>query len=1246
MFANTGRTGCRILLVLFLASPAMAITDTPGGEPCVPGRAAVVDAATPVTAAEALPNPILFVTQVPLPSDFTTVASVFGNHQGPVAMAPRGGDLYILYPDGTLKNLTQAAGYGMDGFQGATSIAVREPAVHWSGTKALFSMIIGAPVQQYVWETYTWQLYEITGLGKNDTPVITKVPHQPEGFNNVAPLYGTDERILFTSDRPRSGELHLYPQLDEYEEAPTVTGLWSLDPSSSDLRLLNHSPSGVFSPTLDSYGRVVFTRWDHLQRDQQADADFENDVYGTFNYASESATAVRLDSRAEVFPEPRSSRLDLLQGTNLAGHSLNHFFPWQIREDGTEEETLNHIGRHELHSYFNLSLTDDPNLTEFIFGGVPRTNPRSINNMLQIKEDPTRPGTYVAIDAPEFYTHAAGQIISLTAPPEQPADQVTVTYVTHRDTAGVTDGTPSANHSGFYRNPLPLSSGQIIAAHTAETRADANEGTRANPLSRYDFRMKTLKVSGSVFVADQPLTQGISKSISYWDPDVLVSYNGLLWELDPVEVRARTKPAVATSGLEPPEQAVFTEEGVDLSVFRSYMRQNGLSLIVSRNITTRDVADRQQPFNLRVPGSSTQTIGASGKVYDVPFLQLFQADQIRGLGGTEQPRAGRRVLAQLLHEPAVKNPPLATGPAASVKVAADGSAAAFVPSHRATTWQLTDGAGTGVVRERYWLTFQPGEIRLCTSCHGLNSKDQANGTRPENKPEALRELLRYWKSCPGPATAVSPAPGATGYVGGTLTWSDPGSSYFDVYFDTVNPPEKKITSTTYSSAKIPVYFPNQTYYWRVVACGLTPSNVFSFTTGACPWTGSAPQLLTPANNSPGAGTQLDLTWQAVPGAAHYAVYLGTADPPVVLYRDVSAPSTSLSVRVNPGSTYFWRVVAYPGCSSSAAVSSPTLKFTTGPGSAYLWGISPGFVNRWVGGTFQITGSGLSGKGFFTDRLGQDAGALNVSSASDSLVTVGLSARPSAAAGRYDIGVLDPIRGEAGRLNGVLAVRAFTDVTESEFYFESSDRITTVGVMEADFDSLTEGPQFAPSTTVTRAEMADYLAKAYQWWRSGSTALPPATCVPSGAGSTDFPDVPCSHPRWLPIHWIKQWGVTSGAPCPQGVCFLPANSLTRGEMVTFLERLKQGSLLANLLVTAGETDPGCAQPWPTCSGWTDPGMQTAQWPRREVNVAFSDRLTAGCAGSPGNGLTMCVLNNVTRGEIGEFLARVIGLVPNP
>ena len=53
-------------------------------------------------------NPILFVTQVPIPGDFTTIGSVFGNHRGSLASVGRGGDLYIRYADGSLKNLTAA----------------------------------------------------------------------------------------------------------------------------------------------------------------------------------------------------------------------------------------------------------------------------------------------------------------------------------------------------------------------------------------------------------------------------------------------------------------------------------------------------------------------------------------------------------------------------------------------------------------------------------------------------------------------------------------------------------------------------------------------------------------------------------------------------------------------------------------------------------------------------------------------------------------------------------------------------------------------------------------------------------------------------------------------------------------------------------------------------------------------------------------------------------------------------------
>jgi len=37
----------------------------------------------------------------------------------------------------------------------------------------------------------------------------------------------------------------------------------------------------------------------------------------------------------------------------------------------------------------------------------------------------------------------------------------------------------------------------------------------------------------------------------------------------------------------------------------------------------------------------------------------------------------------------------------------DGSQAAFLPARRAMTHQLTDTNGAPVVRERYWITYQP-----------------------------------------------------------------------------------------------------------------------------------------------------------------------------------------------------------------------------------------------------------------------------------------------------------------------------------------------------------------------------------------------------------------------------------------------------------------------------------------------------------------------------------------------------------
>ena len=704
-------------------------------------------------------NPILFVTQVPVVSDFLTIGSTFGSHDGSPRAVARGGDLWIRYPDGSLRNLTAAAGFGAPaGFQGANAIAVREPCVHWNGTRAVFSMVVGAPSAPSSAD-FRWQIYEVTGLGLTDTPVITRVLGQPLLRNNVSPCYASDGRILFTSDRPRNGAAHLYPQLDEYEEAPTNTGIWSLDPTSGALFLMNHSPSGAFDPIVDRYGRVVFTRWDHLERDQQGDLDRMGlGNYQVFNWSDESAGAVNTGSKEEVFPEPRIQWIDYVNQhpgyggplagyePHLVGNAFNHFQLWTLNQDGTVEETLNHIGRHELFDFVDENRSDDANVIDHVGFDPWVSNHGPISAFHQVREDPLVPGSYWGIDCREFDTHASGQIVRITGTPSLNANEMVVTYVTHRDTQAPTL-TPGPNHSGLYRSPLPLGDGQKIAVHTANTKKEQNLGTPTAPRSRYDFRLKELVLAANGhLVAGRALTGGIRKRVQYYDPFTLVTHDGLLWELDPVEVVARAVPPLtAEPVLAAPELQALAAEGVQASALRQYLEQNGLALIVSRNVTRRDKNDRQQPFNLRVPGGA-QTLGASGWIYDVAYLRLFQGDQIRGLvNGLSSAAGGRRVLAQPQHELAADNPPSA-GPSGSVTLGLDGSMAALVPARRALSWQLTDPAGTPVVNERYWISFQPGEIRTCVSCHGQNELDQADQPPPTNSPQALRTLLQHLKT--------------------------------------------------------------------------------------------------------------------------------------------------------------------------------------------------------------------------------------------------------------------------------------------------------------------------------------------------------------------------------------------------------------------------------------------------------------------------------------------------------------------
>lgn len=689
------------------------------------------------------PNPILFVTQFPIGIDFGAIGSTFSNHRADVDLVGRGGDLYIRYADGTLRNLTREAGFGSGAvIQGADAIAVRDPHVHWSGTRAVFSMVVGGqPQASPATFNFYWQLYEVSGLGAGQVAQIVKVPNQPAGYNNVMPAYASDGQIIFVSDRPRTGEPHLHPLMDEYESARTNTGLWKLNPATASLQLLQFSPSGSFDPFVDSFGRVVFTRWDHLMRDQQ---NYPGAFYPAFNYSSDAADSVPTDSNVELFPEPRED------SPSLNRFTINHFFPWQVNQDGTQEETLNHLGRQELHRYFTRSFTDDPNLRDFEYSVSGRTNTREAFNYLYLHEDITHPGRYYSVDAPEFQTLGSGQIVRFDAPPTTNPDDVVLEFVTHYDTRQ-TDSTP--NHSGHYRNPVVLTDGSLIASHSPRHGV---AGFDPDGTSNYDFRLRKLVTQDSYQVAGPALTgtAGMVRNITFYAGDRVVSYNGPFWEMGAVEVVARPAPPETGHGTAMPERAAYATADVDEQRFREDLQRRGLAVVVVRDVTMRDDAERQQPFNLRVAGTTWQNPpNPVGRVYDVAHFQLFQGDQIRGLrqasgSGVLQ---GRRVLAQPMHDVAAMalNVPNPGGPEGSVRIAADGSAAAFVPAGRALAWQSTASDATPVVRERYWITTQPGEVRACDGCHGVNRVAHGGAPPSTQTAQAFVELLGRWKQVNG-----------------------------------------------------------------------------------------------------------------------------------------------------------------------------------------------------------------------------------------------------------------------------------------------------------------------------------------------------------------------------------------------------------------------------------------------------------------------------------------------------------------
>ena len=474
-------------------------------------------------------------------------------------------------------------------------------------------------------------------------------------------------------------------------------------------------------------GRVRIGPNDHLQRDQQGDNAVAASNYEPLTWASEAdGTPSSEWQGAEVYPEPRVDS-DPAYDSAVSTHGFNQFFPWEINEDGTSEETLNHVGRHELGgSYSAGSFVGDPNLKDSVPESDHANRERLSANagLFEIREDAAHPGTFYAVYAPEFYTAAGGAIFRFEAIDHGNPDSIVLERL---------------SESGQWRNPAPMPDGSLVASYTAEDGSAVNAGTVEAPSWNYAYRL--YQVDPAAIAPAAPLTASATRELEWWSPDVLVRWSGTLWELDAVAVAPRERPARRATPLPDPEREAFRAAGVDPDAFQQWMRERDLALIVSRNVTQRDRADVFQPYNLRVPGG-VESRGAEGAMYDVGWLQMFQADQVRGYGSVDAPGVGRRALARPMHGAGTI---ASGGPEGSVAVGLDGSVAALVPARRALSWQLTDPSGSAVVRERNWVSLAAGEIRACPACHGINTASQTGDAQPENTPSALTDLLRAWQ---------------------------------------------------------------------------------------------------------------------------------------------------------------------------------------------------------------------------------------------------------------------------------------------------------------------------------------------------------------------------------------------------------------------------------------------------------------------------------------------------------------------
>ncbi|WP_129409098.1 fibronectin type III domain-containing protein [Marinitoga lauensis] len=235
-----------------------------------------------------------------------------------------------------------------------------------------------------------------------------------------------------------------------------------------------------------------------------------------------------------------------------------------------------------------------------------------------------------------------------------------------------------------------------------------------------------------------------------------------------------------------------------------------------------------------------------------------------------------------------------------------------------------DGYLYGIYGETQFLRNSPWPISLGDKKHTGNINK--NIIMPSNRPP-----LKPYNPYPQNKSEI-----ALSNV--TLSWesSDPDGDvvYYDVYFGDSVSQELKAQRLTKKEYQISNLKPG-TYYWYVKAQddygNTSKSDLWSFTVKEVVGENNPPlkpTLLEPANNSENIPINASLKWSCSDpdgDALKYDIYI-EKEPILSTPKETDYEGTSYSINLEPGETYYWKVVAKDG--KGGVTSSDIYSFTT------------------------------------------------------------------------------------------------------------------------------------------------------------------------------------------------------------------------------------------------------------------------------------------------------------------------------